>query len=26
MNATTDIPDGSNVAVDGVSGVVRWMK
>ena len=26
MNATTDIPDGSTVAVDGVAGVVRWMK
>tara|TARA_Y100000588_G_C14267368_1_gene930576 strand:- start:2189 stop:3457 length:1269 start_codon:yes stop_codon:yes gene_type:complete len=26
MNATTDIPDGSTVAVDGVAGVVRWMR
>ena len=26
MNATADIPDGSTVAVDGVAGVVRWMR
>jgi pyruvate,water dikinase len=25
LNATTRIPDGSMVAVDGVAGVVRWM-
>lgn len=25
LNATTRIPDGSLVAVDGVAGVVRWM-
>jgi pyruvate, water dikinase len=25
MDATTTIPDGSHVAVDGVSGVVRWI-
>jgi pyruvate,water dikinase len=25
LDATTTIPDGSQVAVDGVSGVVRWM-
>jgi pyruvate,water dikinase len=24
-NATASIPDGSLVAVDGVSGIVRWM-
>jgi len=26
LDATELIPDGSNVAVDGVSGVVRWME
>jgi len=26
LNATRRIPDGSTVAVDGVSGVVRWMQ
>jgi pyruvate,water dikinase len=25
LDATTTIPDGAQVAVDGVSGVVRWM-
>jgi pyruvate,water dikinase len=25
LNATTRIPDGATVAVDGVAGVVRWM-
>ena len=25
LNATTRIPDGSLVAVDGVAGIVRWM-
>jgi len=25
MDATTTIPDGSHVAVDGVAGVVRWI-
>jgi pyruvate,water dikinase len=25
LDATTRIPDGARVAVDGVSGVVRWM-
>ena len=25
LDATTRIPDGAQVAVDGVSGVVRWM-
>ena len=25
LDATLRIPDGSTVAVDGVSGVVRWM-
>jgi hypothetical protein len=24
-DATSSIPDGSMVAVDGVSGIVRWM-
>jgi pyruvate,water dikinase len=26
LDATRRIPDGSTVAVDGVSGVVRWMQ
>lgn len=26
LNATRRIPDGSTVAVDGISGVVRWMR
>ncbi len=26
LNATQSIPDGSTVAVDGVTGIVRWMK
>src|SRR4029077_4769084 len=26
LNATRRIPDGSQVAVDGVAGVVRWMQ
>jgi len=26
LNATERIPDGSTVAVDGVAGVVRWMR
>jgi hypothetical protein len=26
LEATRRIPDGSMVAVDGVSGVVRWMQ
>jgi hypothetical protein len=26
LDATLRIPDGSMVAVDGVSGVVRWMQ
>jgi hypothetical protein len=25
LDATSRIPDGSQVAVDGVAGVVRWM-
>jgi pyruvate,water dikinase len=25
LDATERIPDGSNVAVDGVAGIVRWM-
>ena len=25
-NATTSIPDGAQVAVDGVAGIVRWMQ
>ena len=25
LDATTSIPDGSTVAVDGVTGIVRWM-
>ena len=25
-NATTNIPDGAQVAVDGVAGIVRWME
>ena len=25
LDATTSIPDGSTVAVDGVAGIVRWM-
>jgi len=25
LDATTRIPDGAQVAVDGVAGVVRWM-
>lgn len=25
LDATSRIPDGSNVAVDGVAGIVRWM-
>ena len=24
-DATTTIPDGAQVAVDGVAGIVRWM-
>ena len=24
LDATTSIPDGSTVAVDGVAGIVRW--
>ena len=26
LNATQNIPDGAQVAVDGVAGVVRWME
>jgi len=26
LDATTRIPDGVQVAVDGVAGVVRWMR
>ena len=26
LDATTRIPDGAQVAVDGVAGVVRWMR
>jgi len=26
LNATESIPDGSTVAVDGVAGIVRWMR
>jgi len=26
LDATTLIPDGSTVAVDGVAGIVRWME
>jgi hypothetical protein len=26
LEATRRIPDGSMVAVDGVAGVVRWMR
>ena len=26
LDATTSIPDGSTVAVDGVAGIVRWME
>jgi pyruvate,water dikinase len=26
LDATTRIPDGSQVAVDGIAGVVRWMR
>jgi rifampicin phosphotransferase len=25
LDATATIPDGAQVAVDGVSGIVRWM-
>jgi hypothetical protein len=25
LDATGHIPDGSQVAVDGVAGIVRWM-
>jgi len=26
LDATTRIPDGAQVAVDGVSGIVRWVQ
>jgi hypothetical protein len=26
LDATTRIPDGSQVAVDGVAGIVRWIR
>ena len=26
LDATKRIPDGSQVAVDGIAGVVRWMR
>jgi hypothetical protein len=26
LNATRCIPDGAQVAVDGVAGIVRWMR
>jgi phosphohistidine swiveling domain-containing protein len=26
LDATTRIPDGAQLAVDGVAGVVRWMR
>ena len=26
LDATTKIPDGAQVAVDGVAGVVRWIR
>jgi hypothetical protein len=26
LDATTKIPDGAQVAVDGVAGIVRWIR